>query len=178
MDEKSQKKSGGRKISDIIGNILIFVAVFVVLVWLLSLVLPKFSYGLVAIKTGSMEPTIKTGGAVIIKAQDMYGTDDTITFVKTKGELVTHRIVEIGTVDGATVYTTKGDNNNAVDVFPVVIDDVRGRVVFTLPYIGYGIAFFQSRIGIMLLILIPAVYFIGREVIKIKEELKKKKEFS
>lgn len=165
-----------KKIGKIIENVVLVFAIIIVLFFGAMIVLPQFDYSLIVIQSGSMEPTIKTGGAVIIKAQDMYGIDDVITFVKAKGELVTHRIVEIVDEDGVVTYTTKGDNNNAVDVFPVLIDDVKGKVIFTLPYIGYVIAFFQSRIGIMVLILIPAGYFIGREIMKIKKELDKKKE--
>ncbi len=159
----------------IIENVVMVIVVVIVLFFGAMILLPQFDYGLIVIKSGSMEPTIGTGGIVIIKAQDVYNTDDVITFVKTKDDLVTHRIVEVIDEGGEIVYATKGDNNNAPDLFSVSINDVQGRVVFTLPYIGYVIAFFQSRLGIMLLILIPAGYFIGREVIKIKKELDEKK---
>ncbi|HIC86856.1 MAG TPA: hypothetical protein EYP03_01145 [Aquificae bacterium] len=76
---------------------------------------------------------------------------------------------------GVTTYTTKGDNNNAKDLFSAEKIAVRGKVIFTLPFVGYAVIFFQSRIGIMLLIIIPVGYFIGREVVKIKKELNKRK---
>lgn len=164
-----------KKIGKIIENVVMVFAIIIVLFFGAMILLPQFDYGLIVIKSGSMEPTIKTGGAVIIKTQNTYGADDVITFAKGR-ELVTHRIVAIADEDGETIYTTKGDNNNATDIAPVSKSDVRGKVIFTLPYIGYVIAFFQSRVGIMLLILIPTVYFIGREVIKIKQELNRKKE--
>ena len=160
-----------KKIGKIIENIVVFFTVIIVLFFVAMIVLPRFDYGLVVIRSGSMEPTIKTGSAILIKSQNAYDVGDVITFVNNKRNLVTHRIVK----NDRNVYTTKGDNNNAEDIFTTPQSAVRGRVIFTLSYIGYLIAFLQSRLGVVLLILIPAGYFIGREGVKIKNELKKRK---
>lgn len=134
---------------------------------------PQFGWGLVFIKSGSMEPVIKTGSGVIIKKQDRYNEGDIITFVNKNGNLVTHRIVKISE-DNSKLFKTKGDNNNVVDVWPITEKQIKGRVTVILPYIGYVISFLKSKFGIATLILTLLIYFIGDEIMKSKRIEKKK----
>ena len=68
--------------------------------------------------SGSMEPAIKVGSVVVIKPSKKYDVNDVITFGKdTKKDVpTTHRIVDERVVSGNTLYTTKGDANEKVDV--------------------------------------------------------------
>ncbi len=168
-----------RFMKKIIENLVVFVATVVVLFLLATIILPKFDYSLIVIRSGSMEPTIKTGSALLIKKQSEYKEGDVITFVKIGKEIVTHRITQVAKNDnGEITYKTKGDANDAEDVFSVKNSRVLGKTVIVMPYVGYMIAFFKSKLGVVLLILLPAGYFIGREMIKIKNELVKKKQKS
>jgi len=94
-------------------------------------------YSLEYIETGSMEPTLPIGSVILAKQK----TDDTIinigdiiTFyegydrekdVPNNRVIVTHRLYSAIIDDNGTLwYTTKGDNNNAPDMYPILFDDV------------------------------------------------------
>jgi len=135
------------------------------------------NYRVMMVLSGSMEPSIKIGSLVIVKPADSYKIGDIISFQK-KGDLepTTHRIEEVRVAGGEMLYTTKGDANNASDRTEVAASDIKGKVLFSIPYLGYVINFVQKPLGFMLMIIIPAIIIIGDEVKKIYFELKKKNE--
>jgi len=161
-----------KKINKIFENLVVVISIFIVMFLLATMFLPRFGYSLIVVKSGSMEPTIKTGSILFAKKQGNYNNGDIITFVKMSNEIITHRIVGISKENGNIYYKTKGDANNATDMFLTRKSRVIGKTIFTIPYFGYIIGFLKSKIGIMFLIIIPAGYFIGREILKIKKELK------
>jgi signal peptidase I len=132
------------------------------------------------IQSGSMQPTIKTGSVSVIKPAQDYKIGDIITF-QSIGEIesVTHRVVDIKTENGQTKYTTKGDANNAPDLKEVPKNRVIGRVLFSIPYLGYVVSFAQKPIGFLLIIIVPALVIVYDEIRKIWKEIlriKKKNE--
>ena len=125
-------------------------------VWLISavviLLLIAFLAGLMpwfpaVIATGSMEPELEVGDVVIISepAADDLQTGDIIAFEK-DGALVIHRLAEIYEEDGETVYITKGDANNANDAGSITAGDIAGKVVFTIPAIGWLSLWFHQTV--------------------------------
>ncbi len=127
------------------------------------------------VKSGSMEPTIKTGGIVVIRPTSQYGVGDVITFGKdTKTQIpTTHRIVEEKIENGQTLFTTKGDANDSVDPAPIKKSDIRGRVLFTLPYVGFILDFAKKPLGFVLIVGIPALLVIIDEIGNIWREFRK-----
>src|SRR4030042_2956640 len=91
----------------------IFLAFIVIIaVLLIFSVLPiTGNFKVLTVISGSMEPAIKTGSAVVIKPMDDYNVGDVITFGKVgkNNNPVSHRIVGVTTTaNGAELYTTKG----------------------------------------------------------------------
>lgn len=126
--------------------------------------------------SGSMEPKIKTGSVVVIKKESNYSIGDIITFGEefTVQKTTTHRIVqEKESEDGEKAYITKGDANSGNDPDLVLKDEVLGKVLFWVPYVGYGVAATQKPIGFVLIIVIPATIIIYDEFGKIKKEIGK-----
>lgn|SRR5690606_25692314 len=123
-----------------------------------------FGYQLKTVLSGSMEPGIKTGSIIAVKpGGDMtrFKQDDVITFMEEDGKLITHRITEVIASGDSVMYRTKGDNNNAEDINPVLSENVLAEYTgFTIPYVGYFISFSQSQNGAFLL-LIPGILLIG-----------------
>lgn len=119
-----------------------------------------FGYQLKTVLSGSMEPEMKTGSIIAVKlAEDKTGfqKDDVITFQADENILITHRITEVVKSGESVLYRTKGDNNNAEDMNPVMSENVVAKYTgFTVPYVGYFINFTQSKNGALLL-LIPGV---------------------
>lgn len=160
--------------SDILG--IFFVTVIILL--LVSLLPLPGNVRLLTVLSGSMEPAIRTGSVVAIKPADTYKTGDIITFGEISRTKVptTHRVKEVMIVDGQTLYTTKGDANNGEDLEPVSKKMIAGKVFFTVPFLGYGLAAIRHPAGFVLLVIIPAGIIIYDQVKVILAETKKKKE--
>lgn len=99
--------------------------------------------------TGSMSPTYDPGSVVIVRPVDVDDLQigDVITFQEKSGDptVVTHRIVGIGFGgDGGRTFTTQGDANGAADAAPVTEPQVRGKVWYSVPLVGYAVNAFDA----------------------------------
>jgi len=129
------------------------------------------------VQSGSMEPAIKMGGVVLVKPMNDYKIGDVITFGKitrTKSP-TTHRIYDIKVVEGDIRYITKGDANEDPDQREVLKKEIVGKVLLSVPYVGYAVDFAKKPVGFILIIGIPAIVIIADEIKKIYGEIKKKK---
>ena len=129
------------------------------------------------VQSGSMEPTIRTGALTVVKPLVKYAVGDVIMFGKdTKTEVpTTHRIVADEVRSGVFYYTTKGDANEDPDPQPVRHSEVIGKVLFSIPYLGYLLDFAKKPFGFALLIGVPAAIVVFDEAGKIWREMKKMK---
>ena len=155
----------------------IFVAVIAVVVLLLvvSVIPIPGNYKVLVVLSGSMEPTIKVGSIVTVKPRQEYKIDDIITFNSGGKTPTTHRIVDIGEENEKTLYTVKGDANEEPDLKPVPKNSVIGKVLFSVPFLGYAVDFAKRPLGFVLLIWVPAIMIIWEEIRTIKNEIIKKK---
>jgi signal peptidase len=121
--------------------------------------------------TGSMEPAIPVGSIAVIKPVDTEALKigDVICFKLSEPTSITHRIFNI-TNEG---FTTKGDANEDPDQWIVKKENVIGKAIFTIPYVGYLGYFVRTPIGFILLIVIPASIIIIMEIRNIIKELRK-----
>ncbi|MEK5214615.1 signal peptidase I SipW [Psychrobacillus sp. FSL H8-0487] len=115
-----------------------------------------FGYQIKTVLSGSMEPDIQTGSIIGVKLaeeKNNFKKGDVITFQEEK-ILITHRITEVVESGDSILYRTKGDNNNAEDMNPVISDNVVAQYTgFTVPYVGYFVNFSQSKNGALLLLI-------------------------
>jgi len=119
---------------------------------------------LYVVQSDSMRPAITTGDLIATVPMENYNVGDVITFHELDRDLVvTHRIVEATAVGQSFVYQTKGDANEDADTNPVAHEDVYGKQVLRLPYVGYVSAFAQTTPGFMLIVIIPALIIIANE---------------
>lgn len=116
-------------------------------------------YNLFNVISGSMEPSIPVGSAVLVKAvePDSVNIGDVISFYgSTKSEgIVTHRVKEL--VSEERQFITKGDANPDVDIYPTDYSQLIGKVVISIPFYGYFTAFLSSFYGKMILIVMIAI---------------------
>lgn len=128
------------------------------------------------IQSGSMEPSIMTGDVIVSRKQDGYQKNDVITFYDHTDRVVTHRIIEIKTNEnGKDEFLTKGDANQAEDIYTQPVEKVIGKVVLVIPKMGYLVAFSKTKLGMFLLILVPVVLIIYDEILNIAKEIRKPK---
>ena len=102
----------------------------------------------VVILSGSMEPVIPTGSICLISGADRRGVPGRVVAYELQDHLVVHRISS-SSPDGES-FVTKGDSNETPDPAPVSKEQIRGTVIGTVPYLGYGVLFFRSGKGMML----------------------------
>ncbi|MFA6314892.1 MAG: signal peptidase I [Candidatus Paceibacterota bacterium] len=133
------------------------------------------NYKILVVQSGSMEPSIHTGSVVVVKPISDYKVGDIITFgPNTKTQIpTTHRITEVRVQEGQMVYRTRGDANNGEDLKEVSMSEIIGKVYFSVPYVGYIIDFVKKPIGLILVVVLPAIFIIYDEVRKIIKEARK-----
>ncbi len=131
-------------------------------------------FGAYVIISPSMVPNINVLDAVVtmrVDAKELQ-KNDVITFVSKdpthSGITVTHRIVGVKqTESGSYAYRTKGDNNNVEDQTLVSYDDVIGKVMIRIPYIGYLQQFLTTRFGWLLVIVLPCLFIVVGDIVKL-----------
>lgn len=131
----------------------------------------KNNVELFVIQSGSMEPTIKTGSLTISKPADNYSVGEIITYANANNskQIITHRIAE--TNESGKIFLTKGDANEDVDPKPVNLEDIKGRLLFWVPYLGYPIGFAKTYQGLILLVIIPSTIIVYDEFLSLKKTL-------
>ena len=92
--------------------------------------------------TNSMAPKYAPGTFLVVKPTSFASlrVGDIITYQIESGKpaVISHRIVSVGTTgSGERVFTTKGDNNSLADAAPVHAQQVRGKLLYAVPYVGF-----------------------------------------
>ncbi|KKS78727.1 MAG: Type I signal peptidase [Candidatus Beckwithbacteria bacterium GW2011_GWA2_43_10] len=148
---------------------LAFLATIAIFLMALILNLPN-GFKLYTVQSGSMQPVIKIGSLVVSQKAADYKVGEVITF-KNAPVPTTHRIQAIKD----SIYTTKGDANDIADTEPVRQEQILGKVVLSLPYLGYPVRFVKTKEGFIGLIVIPATIIVYSEILNIKNEIIKLK---
>lgn len=143
-----------------------------------NLSVPK-GFRFLSVMSGSMEPAIKMGSVVVVQPKQDYQPKEVITFKEESERSVsnpkrtkTHRIVEAKNENDKVFYTTKGDANDTPDGESVDKDLVLGKVIFSIPYLGYLVSFAKTQTGLIALIIIPGTIIIYSELTTIVKEVK------
>jgi signal peptidase I len=95
-----------------------------------------------SVLTSSMAPTYPPGTFLVVKPTefDQLQTGDVVTFQMESGrpDVITHRIIGF-TADqtGDRLLLTQGDNNDIADANPVREIQVRGKLFYAVPYVGF-----------------------------------------
>lgn len=132
--EPSKSRNIGVIIRDTIVNIIMVLSILIFALALYSGYVHRdnpneaflLGYKPVYVMTGSMEPTLKVNGLVIIKQieYDDVQVDDIIMY-EIDEKMITHRVIEI-TDEG---IRTKGDNNNVKDAYILKPENIKGKAV-------------------------------------------------
>lgn len=108
------------------------------------------------ITSGSMEPNIKVGSLVVVSKQSNYNCNDIITYTL-DDLLITHRLISYEDNE----WITKGDANNSIDPWQVRENQIIGKVIFHIPYLGYLLALIKNY-GLFLILLYLCINLIKR----------------
>ena len=121
-----------------------------------------FGFRLYTVLSGSMEPLYHVGSLIYVKEVDVTDLKkgDVITFMLGPNTTATHRIYEVvPDEDNPDIirFRTKGDANNDVDKKLVHGENVIGKPVFSIPYMGYLANYIQQPPGIYVAIGVAAL---------------------
>ena len=92
-----------------------------------------------------MEPTISTGSITLIDLKAIPHVEDIATFQQ-NDTVITHRIVR---QINDQKFITKGDANNSDDPTPLYKSQIIGKVILTIPYIGYIVLFIRRYLWLL-----------------------------
>jgi signal peptidase I len=125
-----------------------------------------FNYESYIVRSGSMEPTIQVGDLAVAapaRPADLTPGDIIVYRPATRPDvIITHRLVGIEPdPDGGLNFRTRGDANDSVDQVLVSEQALMGRIVYTLPKLGYLADFARQPGGRLLLIVLPVVILVG-----------------
>ena len=152
----------------IVINAYLCVALLLALIATLAVALPAvFGNKTMVVYSGSMSPAIEVGDAVSIHHVDpaTLSVGNVVTFKNPSGTgMITHRIVSLHTIKDTLYLRTKGDANQTPDPDLTPADAVYGKVRFTLPGIGYLLDFAAGAIGKVILIGLPLLVLVVKEV--------------
>ena len=103
----------------------------------------------VAVVSNSMAPYFKRGDICIIKKITDYKqileiNEGDIIEYQLNDIFVLHRVNKKVQTNTGFYYYTKGDNNKNTDILPVSEEQVKGKVLHVIPYLGYPSVWFSE----------------------------------
>lgn len=162
-----------KKIKKLINLVLLVILIFSAGLLFFTTVSPTKKFFIFKVISGSMEPSIRTGSIVFVEHINPKNIQkgDIVSYFPENNEdsIVTHRVLEINN----EFITTKGDANNIGDLDKITPERIRGKVVFSLPFVGYLLNWLKTPPGFIITVVIPALYIIIGEFIKIKKAFEK-----
>ena len=140
-DAATKRRIALAAVGKFLSLVVLMIAVFAALV---LIVVPRATGSQTyTVLTNSMAPKFPPGTFLVMKPVDFaelkYG--DVVTFQMYSGrpDVETHRIVGFGaTQEGEKTLITKGDNNGVNDAEPVREMQVKGKLFYAVPYVGYA----------------------------------------
>ncbi len=143
----------GQQMTKVFKNIwnvitILLVTVLLILAFLLVGV-RLFGVQVFSVLSGSMEPVYHVGSLIYVKeaSAEELKTGDDITFRVREDTVVTHRIIGVEEIAGERRFLTKGVANDVADAGSIPMENVVGKPVFTIPYLGYLANFIQNPPG-------------------------------
>lgn len=130
------------------------------------------------VSSGSMIPALQIGDIIIVQdtnLSDGIFEGDVIVFDRPtdKQVVVVHRVIDVVDDTPQRALRTKGDNNRLVDGWLVTEEYFLGKVIFTVPKIGYLTRILSPPLNFIFVIIILAVIFLS-EALPSKEKRRMK----
>ena len=171
-----------KKILSILKIIILILLILFALFTVYQKVFPNnpsaFGFRTYSIITKSMEPVLKKGDVILVQERNTssYKVGDIITFKGTsgdlKGKIVTHEIVGIKLENGKNIFYTKGIQNISED--PAVYEnEILGKYIYKFKFFSLIEKIMDTKIGFVLIIIIPLGYIYFYEIRDIIKDVKK-----
>jgi signal peptidase I len=158
-------------ILNILSNIFLTLVIVCTIVLLIPLI-PGLGqwYQLVVIQSASMEPAVPVGSVAVYKPVEEYLPNDIIVYLYGDGvdsKTIVHRVDQKRTSsDGLISYRTIGDANSQQSSAVVYHGQVKGKVLTTIPQVGYAIQYMKSPRGMTGMLLLLMGLLIVSELVR------------
>jgi len=104
---------------------------------IILLIILKLNIKIYKISSSSMEPALHLNSLVVVQKIKILKVGDIISYKYSDGNsTITHRITDIFFIHGTYFFNTKGDNNNEKDPRPILENEIIGKVILSVPYVG------------------------------------------
>ena len=152
-----------------VGNIILGLLLCAVL--FAFLIPTAFSGSLAIVRSSSMEPAMKAGALAVMLPVDVEDVKvgDIIAFDPPwdPDVIVSHRVIGVR-YDEQVLFDTKGDATEDSDPYYVPAQNVHGKVIFSIPYLGYAassvIGYVRTWLGFVTLVCIPVLILVGSAI--------------
>ena len=149
--------------------------IFVIVACIVGFLTVRGTLPFIPIFGSSMEPTLHSGGLLLIKSVEprdvkvgdiiVYNVPPIVRDYYDYPPVVAHRVIKINTTPSLG-FRTKGDNTGE-EPFTIRPMDIRGTVGKQIPFLGLPMLFFQSRQGLIFTIIALAlltIFLYGGEI--------------
>jgi len=124
--------------------------------------------------SNSMRPTLNVGDLILVEGVDAYSVreGDVIVFntpqpyAKTTPSPVVHRVVEVVLENGVVYFKTKGDANGSEDPWLLPAENVIGRLLYRIPYLGYPAYVLKTNPYIFAIVIVLFAVWLLYSVVK------------
>lgn len=128
-----------------------------------------FGYSYFNILTTSMQSELPAGSFIWVKSVDAATIEigDDITFFKSEGVVVTHRVIDIienYDDSGQLGFQTQGVDNLNPDEFITYEENIIGKVLWHIPVLGFVLEYIANHVVMILVlfgVLILIAFFLG-----------------
>jgi signal peptidase I len=118
--------------------------------------------------TGSMEPHIRVGDAIVGHAvpPTRIHVGDIVSFQDPEqtGRELTHRVIAARRDGDVVHFATKGDANTSVERFKIPADGRIGLVSYRIPKLGFALSRFRGPPARISLVAVPALVLLVVEL--------------
>jgi signal peptidase len=161
-----------RRGASLVLNVMFFVCTFTAGAAVGGPMIPVLlGYRTMIVVSGSMEPDIGVGDALVIhrQAPEEIRVGDVITFQPFGAqELKTHRVIAIERIDGHLYFQTKGDANDTPDPDLADSDAVVGTVRMHVPNVGRFLLYSTHPRVQLVLIGLPAFLLMLQQLVALR----------
>lgn len=132
------------KLSESIKNLMTIILIVASLIFIIPII---FGIRPFVVMSGSMSPAVETGSLAFINTRvepsDLHVGD--IVAYDNGGMIITHRIVTIEN----DMFITKGDANESDDRGKKAGEEIVGKLLYSVPYMGYFVYALQAPLRII-----------------------------
>jgi signal peptidase I len=112
----------------------------------------------IIVSGASMEPGLRSGDLAVLHRQADYQPGDVVVFGVGGGGAVIHRIIGGDSEEG---FQTQGDNQSRPDLWRPTLDDIGGKLWFSVPGVGRFIDHLQQPLALATIVTFAGIGSLG-----------------